>query len=294
MNSYYYANYRFLTDVDRMQWDIRNLETFVLPLPYQDTFTLRCIIEPHIEGLLQKYSALPLLSDIGSYSLRKSADGWAFLVSPEARKMGAVLLASADYGDMELHTEHREIWLEEIQKSVRPGLPFGSVIRCCCEAGMVTRGGAPLHASLVEKEGEGVIFLGPSGMGKSTQAKLWQKHLGADFISGDRPGLRLVDGRWYAFGMPWDGKDGLHRQKGVPVRAFVVLEQAKENRIRPITPAEAKIALFHQAIIPAWDNHALDGAMPLLAQLSTDVPFYHLACRPDQAAVDLTYQTVFQ
>ena len=52
---------------------------------------------------------------------------------------------------------------------------------------MVMRDGLPLHASLVEKDGFGVIFLGPSGMGKSTQAKLWEKYLDADFIIGDRP-----------------------------------------------------------------------------------------------------------
>lgn len=72
-----------------------------------------------------------------------------------------------------------------------PSLPFSSVIRCCVEAGMGLRVGVPMHASLVEKDGEGVLFLGPSGMGKSTQARLWKSALDADFISGDRPGLRL-------------------------------------------------------------------------------------------------------
>ena len=64
-----------------------------------------------------------------------------------------------------------------------------------CEAGMVTRDGLALHASLVEKDGFGVVFLGPSGMGKSTQAKLWKKYLDADFLIGDRPGMRKINGK---------------------------------------------------------------------------------------------------
>jgi len=295
MDSFYFANYRLLTDIEPAQWAYTDfLRDFAFPMPYRDTFTLRCIIEPHIEGLIEKYSALPLVSDTGRYSLRKSVEGWVFLMPPQNCVMGAVLLASRDYGEMVLHIEHRDYYVEVVQRMCTPNLPFSSIIRSCCEAGMTLRNGVPMHASLVGKDGEGVIFLGPSGMGKSTQAKLWQAHLNADFISGDRPSLRLIDGKWFAFGMPWDGKDGLHHQRGVPVKALVVLEQAKENAIRRITPTEAKIALFHQAIIPAWDDRALNGIMPLLARLSGDVPFYHLRCLPDKAAAELTYQTFFK
>jgi len=295
MESYYFANYRLLTDMDPAQWAYTDfLRDFASPMPYRDTFMLRCIIEPRIESIFEKYSALPLVTDTGRYTLRKAPDGWGFLIPPQDCTMGAVLLASPDYREMVLHIEHRDYYVETLRRICTPNFPFSSIIRSCCEAGMTFRDGVPMHASFVEKDGEGVIFLGPSGMGKSTQAKLWQAHLDADFINGDRPGLRLIDGKWYAFGMPWDGKDGLHHQRGVPVKAFVVLEQAKENTIRRISPLEAKIALFHQAIIPAWDNRALNGIMPLLARLSGDVPFYHLSCQADKAAVELTYQTLFK
>ena len=157
---------------------------------------------------------------------------------------------------------------------------------------MVLRSGLPLHASLVEKDGFGVVFLGPSGMGKSTQAKLWEQYLGADFIIGDRPGLRRIDGKWIGFGMPWDGKDAIHRQASVPVRALVWLSQAKENRISPMDPVQAMAVMLKQAMMPVWDDKAMDGAAALMGALAREVPMFHLRCLPDEAAARLTYETI--
>ena len=157
---------------------------------------------------------------------------------------------------------------------------------------MTMRDGMPLHAALVEKDGYGVVFLGPSGMGKSTQAKLWVEHQGADFIIGDRPGLRRIDGRWIGFGMPWDGKDGIRQQKQVPIRALVSLEQAPENSIRRLTKQEAMIVLLNQVMMPMWDDAAMALLMPLMGQLATEIPFYHLRNLPNKEATELTWEAI--
>ena len=157
---------------------------------------------------------------------------------------------------------------------------------------MTMRGGMPLHAALVEKDGYGVVFLGPSGMGKSTQAKLWVEHQGADFIIDDRPGLRRIDGRWIGFGMPWDGKDGIKQQKQAPIRALISLEQAPENNIRRLTKQEAMTVLLNQVMMPMWDDAAMDLLTPLMGQLATEIPFYHLECLPDEGAARLCYETI--
>ena len=157
---------------------------------------------------------------------------------------------------------------------------------------MTIRDGMPLHASLVEKDGYGVVFLGPSGMGKSTQAKLWVEHQGADFIIGDRPGLRRIDGKWIGFGMPWDGKDNIKQQKQVPIRALISLEQAPENSIRRLTKQEAMIVLLNQVMMPMWDDAAMALLTPLMGQLATEIPFYHLKNLPNKEATELTCKTI--
>ena len=53
-----------------------------------------------------------------------------------------------------------------------------------------------LHAAFVNTEYGGVLFSGPSGVGKSTQADLWCKYKAAEQINGDRPILRKNKGQW--------------------------------------------------------------------------------------------------
>ena len=42
-----------------------------------------------------------------------------------------------------------------------------------------------IHSSLIRSHGEGLMFIGPSGIGKTTQAELWHAYRNADIINGD-------------------------------------------------------------------------------------------------------------
>lgn len=54
------------------------------------------------------------------------------------------------------------------------------------DAGMLV-----LHSAyIVTRQGEGILFSGPSGIGKSTQAALWQHYGAAQTVNGDRALVR--------------------------------------------------------------------------------------------------------
>ncbi len=243
----------------------------------------------------------PMVFESESFTIHDTGEGWAFVNTLAAERQFAegahkVLICSRDYGDMTVYVTDRyfDIVVRGKIKHEKPSLLLSGMIRAACEAGMVLRKGMSLHASLVEKDGFGVIFLGPSGTGKSTQAKLWKEYLGADFIIGDRPGLRKTDGKWFGFGMPWDGKDAVFRQLSVPVRALIWLEQAKENSIIPMNAVQAMTVMLKQAMMPVWDDAAMDCAAAQMGALSREVPMYHLRCLPDEAALRLTYDTILK
>ena len=252
------------------------------------------------EALLdQKYAeatACPIVCTTDRFNIHDTQDAWTFvpLMSEDVIKRHGkyVLTCSRDYSEMTLYISRQCYYEEVIQRWLTPGIPFSSAIRAACEAGMTMRDGMPLHAALVEKDGYGVVFLGPSGMGKSTQAKLWVEHQGADFIIGDRPGLRRIDGQWIGFGMPWDGKDGIKQQKQVPIRALISLEQAPENSIRRLSKQEAMIVLLNQVMMPMWDDAAMALLTPLMGQLATEIPFYHLKNLPNREATELTREAI--
>lgn len=300
MHEYYFANYRLLTDDGIANHEsTKRLAEFASPMPCTHTFTLRLGDASELEEKRAWALSCPLAYETEYFTIHDTGEGWAF-VNTHADELrlaeGArnVVLCSRDYGEMTVYVTDRVFDIERKGHvwHLQPSLPLSSSIRVVCEAGMVMRDGLPLHASLVEKDGFGVIFLGPSGMGKSTQAKLWEQYLGADFLIGDRPGMRKIDGMWYGFGMPWDGKDGIHRQTSAPVRALVWLEQAKENRITPMNPVQAMSVMLKQAMMPVWDDKAMDGAAALMGQLAREMPMFHLRCLPDEAAVKLTYETI--
>ncbi len=297
MHEYYFANYRLLVDdaissSDRMEY----LADFSKVMPATHTFTIHIGDEALLDQQYAKAISYPIVCTTERFNLHDTKDTWTFVSLMDEKSMKRngkyVLTCSRDYSGMTLYISRQPYYEERIQRWVTPDIPFSSAIRAACEAGMTMRDGMPLHAALVEKDGYGVVFLGPSGMGKSTQAKLWVEHQGADFIIGDRPGLRRIDGQWIGFGMPWDGKDGIRQQKQVPIRALISLEQAPENSIRRLSKQEAMIVLLNQVMMPMWDDVAMALLTPLMGQLATEIPFYHLKNLPNKEATELTLETI--
>ena len=49
------------------------------------------------------------------------------------------------------------------------------------------------HAAVVSHEGRGYMFLGPSGTGKSTHARLWLQHIeGTELVNDDNPIVKVI------------------------------------------------------------------------------------------------------
>ena len=297
MHEYYFANYRLLVDdaissSDRMDY----LAGFSQAKPATHTFTLHLGDEALLETKIAEATAHPIACSIDRFNIHDMQDSWAFVsqMDEEIYMIHGkdVLICARDYTEMTRYITRKPYYAEGIQRWLTPGFPMSSAIRAACEAGMTMRDGMPLHAALVEKDGYGVVFLGPSGMGTSTQAKLWVEHQGADFIIGDRPGLRRINGQWLGFGMPWDGKDHIKQQKQAPIRALISLEQAPENSIRRLTKQEAMMVLLNQVMMPMWDDAAMALLTPLMGQLATEIPFYHLKNLPNKEATELTRKTI--
>lgn len=150
-----------------------------------------------------------------------------------------------------------------------------------------------LHSSFIRWHRHGILFSAPSGTGKSTQADLWVKYEEAEVINGDRAGLRLIDGQWQAYGLPYAGSSGIYRNESASVAAVVILRQAKENRIRRLRGAEAIRYLYPEVTVHHWDREFVDQILNLLTELTAAVPVYLLECLPDRDAVELVKQTVF-
>ncbi|MDY5595724.1 MAG: hypothetical protein SPF59_08765 [Oscillospiraceae bacterium] len=149
-----------------------------------------------------------------------------------------------------------------------------------------------LHSSFITHCGQAILFSAPSGTGKSTQAALWEQYAHAEQINGDRSVIRCVDGVWTAFGFPFAGSSGIYKNKSAPIRAIVVLRQAKDNTIERLGASEAFRLLYSETAIQRWNTQGHAAAVDLLIRLSAAVPVYRLCCTPDARAVALLQQTL--
>lgn len=142
-----------------------------------------------------------------------------------------------------------------------------------------------LHSAYMYLDGTAVLFSAPSGTGKSTQADLWEKYRGTRTVNGDRSLLLREAEGWYAHGWPICGTSEICHNESYPIRAIVMLRQAKENAVRRLRAAEAMKKVFAQITINMWNTEFQLKAMDLIQALITEVPVYELECDISEDAV---------
>lgn len=138
-----------------------------------------------------------------------------------------------------------------------------------------------LHASQIALQGKGILFTAPSGTGKTTQAKLWNRSRNTPIICNDR--TLIQNGLTY--GYPVDGSEPVCSGASFPLGAVVLLEQSPENRIRRLKPMEVLTKLMPQVVYDCWNPNATSAATQQILELIQHFPVYLLGCTPDEHAV---------
>lgn len=161
---------------------------------------------------------------------------------------------------------------------------------------LVRHSGIRVHSSAIAWQGRAFLFSGPCGMGKSTHGKMWQQLYGdaITIINDDKPALRLLGDRWYAYGTPWCGKDHINTNVKVPLGGICFLEQAPENRIRRLDSKEALSRILTQTLWRWMNPEELDLHLGLLDKLFRRIPVYLLECTPTTDAAKLSSETMLQ
>lgn len=146
------------------------------------------------------------------------------------------------------------------------------------------------HSSAVEVDGEAYLFTAVSGTGKSTHTALWRKLLGerAVMINDDKPIIRLVDGQFYVYGTPWNGKHELDTNRRAKIKAVCKLERGEQNSIEEISAKETLPIILGQTL-RHQEIDDLDKLLTLTAKLLQSVRLYRLKCNMDISSAKLSY-----
>ena len=151
-----------------------------------------------------------------------------------------------------------------------------------------------LHCSFVLFQDKALLFTGPSGIGKTTQAELWRDYQGALIVNGDAALLRRMEEGWWAFGTPVHGSSPYCENRQAPMVGLVALEQGPENRLTRLDDFQALTSCLPEFYRPQMDRETEEVFWNSVDSLFREVPVYRLTCRPDREATELVKRELFK
>ena len=151
---------------------------------------------------------------------------------------------------------------------------------------LLTYDAVVFHGAAVAFDGKAYLFTARSGIGKTTHTRLWLKNIpGSYVLNGDKPVLRLVEGRYFACGTPWKGKEGFGCNEILPLEAICILGRDEKNHIEPVSFHDALPVIIQQTHRPDGQE-ALMKTISLIGSMNGRVRFYRLGCNmEDEAAL---------
>lgn len=150
-----------------------------------------------------------------------------------------------------------------------------------------------LHSVAISVDGNGYLFLAKSGVGKSTHISLYEKHFKERFkiINGDKPIIRFMNNKFYAYGTPYNGKENLGCKERVEIKGLCFIKRGSKNIAYSIDINKASILMFNQILLP--DNQKdYDTLLNLIEILLSKVKLVEVQCTISPDAVKASYEAL--
>jgi len=146
--------------------------------------------------------------------------------------------------------------------------------------------GILLHATAAKYPGQGIIFAGHSGAGKSTTARIWRDQPGVTLLSDDRVILRKNEAVYWIHGTPWHGDANIISPEATPLTKIMILEHGGENSATRLNPLQATTAILTRCFPPVWDTAGMQFTLDFIAEMVEQIPVYQFRFTPDESMID--------
>jgi hypothetical protein len=155
-----------------------------------------------------------------------------------------------------------------------------SVLRILHTLLLATEGGFLVHAASAVRNGRAFLFAGLSGAGKTTISRLAPPD--ATLLTDEISYVRRMDDQFHAFGTPFTGELArLGENVRAPIAALYLLAQGSENKIEPISPADAARGLLENILFFARDPELVKLVFHAACAFTDRVPVRQLTFLPD-------------
>lgn len=145
---------------------------------------------------------------------------------------------------------------------------------------IVSYGGIFIHSSAIIYKSKAYLFAAPSGVGKSTHTKLWKQIFGDDvqYINDDKPVIRQINGKWIAFGTPFDGGSGIANNISAPLGGIIFLERSEQNSIKKLEKTSEILKFLYFSTVRCLNDDKAEQMLKNFENLINSARFYLLRC----------------
>jgi hypothetical protein len=233
---------------------------------------------------LKAPSSTPLFHSGGLWSLFAETSGYRFsFLSP--------LLGMTPYKEAWLDSEFRSgrvLLSRRFFDTDRPVYPLEYPLDELLMIHRLSQGeGVEVHAvGISDENGRGHLFLGHSGAGKSTTARLWLDRPGVRILSDDRIILRARDGQIWMYGTPWHGDAGIASPDSALLTGIYLLEHGNSNEQFLLPPGRAAAELFTRSFVTHHSGEGIRFTLEFLDRVARAVPCSIFKFVPDESAVE--------
>ena len=252
--------------------DEKNLE-FDIPVNYKFFISQK---KPQVE-LRLKHDNIP------EFPLKKKlfdANGvWSLYLSN--RKYVLNLLSQIVI--LEQDFKHGNIYLKPSNGSFPLGYPLSELLMI----NLLSKGsGIIVHACGIKENAKGLLFIGSSGMGKSTLATLYQGKKEVTILNDDRIIVHKNQGRFWIYGTPWHGGVKLCSPEKAPIERIFFLNHAQANKMKGVERTDAASKLLVCSFPPFWSKPGMEFTLGFIDELTKEIPCYELGFLPDESVID--------
>jgi hypothetical protein len=151
---------------------------------------------------------------------------------------------------------------------------------------LAKEGGLLVHAASTLRNGRAFLFAGVSGAGKTTISRLAPPD--ATLLTDEISYIRRAGEGYVAFGTPFSGELAQHGDNvQAPLAALYLLAQGPENRIDPVSHADAVRAVLKSVLFFAHDSELVGHVFDSVSDLVQTVPVQRLTFVPDSRVWEL-------
>lgn len=226
----------------------------------------------------------PFVEEINGIQIRHKANFWSIWKHGSDLFIRTILpLSPAEKNAVlkfSLAAREWELWIDGDEKETDPfEYPLDGLVLYYLTT---IKGDIMIHASGVNSKGQGYLFSGISGRGKSTMAGLWDNE-GAKVIHDDRLIVRKTDSGYKMYNTPVYNND--EPGESILDKIFII-EHGIENKLVPLKGAAAVSHVMANCIQHNWDHSIVAQLLGSVSAMCKTIPVIKLSFVPDRSVID--------